>query len=390
MGTTVAAVYCDGWDDGIVNPLTRTAAQARDTAGEPYSVVLLAADRLHAVLDLAWADGFCGLSRYDRAGRLISRHEFGRIPHGELFLREARTWHAPDDVGADEFPRVAARRRTSWQLTGRRTDVEEPAGDRGSRHSVTTDGSPPPRLPAPPFGRWQDVLALAGDDAVAITDAAGHPLKVRAGAGRPWQPARPLRPRGLDDLFRDGAERALRDRRLRLSTRPAGPLHLPSGRLVAADPSELDYGEEPFTTTVAPGTYPVTISVATFTDDPAHERVAAARLEVGDEPTVRWEMALRAGQDPLDLGRGEFFGFGVDAGLACFVDEDNRERLVDEWQRLDTLRGATTIAGGDLVAWSSGWGDGFYPTWTGRSSTGAVTAFVADMLLFPTDRDASA
>ena len=380
MSVTLGAVYCDGWDDGIVNPLTRTQAQARDAAGEPYSVVLLAADRRHAVLDIAWADGFCGLSRYDAAGRLISRHEFGRTP-GELFLREARTWRGPDGIGAEEFARTAARRRTSWQLSGRRTDVDEVDG---SSHSVTSDGSPPPRLPAPAFGRWQGVLALAGDGPVEIADAAGHPFPVRSGAARPWQPARPLRPHRLAELFHDGTERALRDRRLRLTTRSAGPLHLPSGRVVAADPSELDYGEEPFVATVPPGTYPVTVSIATFLDDPAHQRVAAARLDITAQPPVRWEMALRAGQDPLDLGRGEYYGFGVDAGLACFVDEDNRERLADEWQRLADLRTVATLAGGDMVAWSSGWGDGVYPTWTGHTDSGAVACFVADMRLFPT------
>jgi len=34
---------------------------------------------------------------------------------------------------------------------------------------------------------------------------------------------------------------------------------------------------------------------------------------------VAWELALRAGQDPRLLGDGEFYGFGVDAGMACLV-----------------------------------------------------------------------
>jgi len=36
-----------------------------------------------------------------------------------------------------------------------------------------------------------------------------------------------------------------------------------------------------------------------------------------------------------------------------------------------------------MVVWSSGWGDGFFPTCVGGDETGAVTSFVADMLLFP-------
>ena len=365
----MTAVYCDGWDDAVVHPITRSVAEERDAAGEAYSVVLLAEGRPHAVLNIWWAEAFCGVDRYDETGRLISRHEYRHTRDGDLFLRELRTFDG------------AVRNRTSWELSGRRTQVAEAPG---SRHTTTLAGFPPQRVPVPAFGDWQDILP----DVRAITDADGHPLPVRPAAGRPWDPPRPLRPRGLDELFTGGAERALGERRVRLSARPAGPLRLPSGRLVAADPSSLDYGEEPFAVPVAPGTYPVTMSIATFTDDPGHERVAAARLDVTDRPAVRWELALRAGQEPLDLGAGEYFGFGVDAGLACFVDEDNRERLIGAWEGLDDLRRPrfTTVADGEMVAWSSGWGDGAYPTWIGRDAAGAVTCFVADMLLFPTGR----
>jgi hypothetical protein len=196
-----------------------------------------------------------------------------------------------------------------------------------------------------------------------------------------------MQARGLVEMLPEGACPTVHDRRLRISTHRAGPLRLPSGRLVAADPSSLDYGEEPFLVTVAPGDYPVTIAVATFLDDPGHSRVCATRLEITAEPAVRWELALRDGQDPLDLGAGEFFGFGVDAGLACFVDEDNRERLAEAWESLPDLLNPryTTLDGNEMVAWSSGWGDGAYPTWIGRDISGNVVAFVADMLLFPTD-----
>ena len=365
MGATLTAVYGDGWDDAVINPLTRAEAEERHAAGEPYSVVLIVGERPHAVLDVALGDGCLGLTRFDGFGGRATCHEWRRTADGDLFLRRARTW------------RVLARTTVTFRLDGRRTDLVE---RENSREQHVTPGSPPPRTPVPAFGQWQALLEFAGDGRPAVADAASHPLPVRAGS-RPWQPPRPLLPHRLGELFTDGAERPSGDRVLRLSTHAAGPLHLPSGRLVAADPSSLDHGEEPFTVTVAPGRYPVTISLATFTDDPGHRRVAAARLRVADSPTVTWELAVRAGQNVLDLGAGEFFGFGVDAGLGCFVDEDNRERLAGEWERLDFDRFAT-LPGGDLVAWSSGWGDGAYPTWTGRDASGAVTCFVADMLLF--------
>ncbi|MEE6258091.1 DUF4241 domain-containing protein [Plantactinospora sonchi] len=383
MTLMLAAVYADGWDDAVVNPLTRTAAEARDAAGEPYSVVLLRDGRRHAVIDISWVDGYCHVSRYDEADRQISRHELRRTPDGDLFLRRARTWVGPPDVGVHEFPHVAARHSTTYRLAGGRTDIDEPQGDRGSR-SDTSSAEFPPRLPVPAFGRWRDLLALVGDGDCEIVEADGHSLPVRSATVPPWQPPRPLTPDDVEELFRAGTERPIDDRRMRLSTHSAGTLRLPSGRLVATDPGWLKYDNVPFTVTVPPGDYPVTISLATFVDEPDHRRVAAARLDITDRPVVGWELALRDGQEPLDLGAGEFFGFGVDAGLACFADAGTYDRIPDLKSHLDAMIEPRyrVIGDGELVAWSSGWGDGAYPTWIGRDADGDVVCFVADMLLF--------
>jgi hypothetical protein len=395
MTLTLAAVYADGWDDAVVNPLAPAAARARDAAGEPYSVVLLrtgtggmatAPDgrRPYAVLDLAWADNYCQLARFDAAGRRISRHELRRTPDGDLFLREVQTWSGPPELDGPEFPRAAARHTTTYLLAGERTDIDEPQGDRGPRRD-SIRREQPPRLPRPDFGRWQALLALAGDEGCEIAEAGDHALPVRRADGPPWRPPRPLRPEQVAELFRAGTERSIRDRRLRLSTAPAGMLPLPSGRLVAADPAWLRYDNEPFTVTVAPGTYPVTVSIATFVDDPEHRRIAAARLDVTDRRVVSRELALRDGQDPLDLGAGEFFGFGVDAGMACFVDAEAAARLPELDSDLETFDtdSYAVVGDGAVVAWASGWGDGAYPTWIGRDSSGEIACFVADMLLFP-------
>ncbi|GAB3848809.1 DUF4241 domain-containing protein [Dactylosporangium cerinum] len=223
-----------------------------------------------------------------------------------------------------------------------------------------------------------------------FVDVVRHQLAVSRGGRPPWRPPRPFAPHGIGELFRPDAVVEVEDRRLGLSVHTAGPLHLTSGRLVAADPSSLDFDAVPFTVLVPPGSYPVSVSLATFVDDPRHSRVCAVRLDVTHQPVIRWEMALRDGQEPLELGYGEFFGFGVDAGMACFVDADAAGRMQDVWRTLAGLVEPRyrTIDSGAMVAWSSGWGDGAYPTWIGYDATGSVACFVADMLLFPTGDDA--
>jgi hypothetical protein len=120
--------------------------------------------------------------------------------------------------------------------------------------------------------------------------------------------------------------------------------------------------------------------------------VAAARLTVRDEPVASWELALRPDQDPRLLGDGEFFGFGVDAGMGCFVDAEAAEALAgiveetyeDAFEDLlsdQAVEVSDPATGANLIAFPSGWGDGAYPTWIGRTTDGEVACFVADMLV---------
>lgn len=98
----------------------------------------------------------------------------------------------------------------------------------------------------------------------------------------------------------------------------AGPLLLPTGRIVACDPGRTDSGE-PFTVVVPPGSNRTEIATAAYPTEHwgkalRMEDFTGARVVVSDKPTVAWEMALRPGEDPRTLREGEFHGFGVDTG----------------------------------------------------------------------------
>lgn len=192
-----------------------------------------------------------------------------------------------------------------------------------------------------------------------------------------------------------------------LSVVPGGELWLPTGRVVACDPFlHLGSGDvEPFTAEVAPGRYRVDAAVATITrpgDEPAdtpHTRVAAARLVIREGPAAGWGLALKPGQDLAELAEDEFFGYGVDAGTGCFYDaaadrefpacEGDEGPLWDAFEQSSWSPGPHRITapetGHTLVAFSSGWGDGAYPTWVGRDADGEITAFVTDFFVVPDD-----
>ncbi|MFF8608185.1 DUF4241 domain-containing protein [Streptomyces sp. NPDC015346] len=192
-----------------------------------------------------------------------------------------------------------------------------------------------------------------------------------------------------------------------LSVAEVGELALPTGRVVACDPFVyLGSGDiEAFTVGVAPGRYPVQASVATLVRpgvEPGphpHTRIAAVRLTVRDTPPVSWELALRPGQDLAELGEDEFFGYGVDAGTGCFYDAsadgafpgtEDEEGAV--WAAMESIGHgpAVFMAEGDdghnLAGFTSGWGDGAYPTWIGRDVSGEVACFVTDFLVVPSER----
>jgi hypothetical protein len=68
-----------------------------------------------------------------------------------------------------------------------------------------------------------------------------------------------------------------------------------------------------------------------------------------------WGLGLRHGQEPVDLGYHDFFGFGVDAGMACVVDADACDRLSEVSRDLDDLVEPRddVIGAAKMVAWSS-------------------------------------
>jgi len=173
-----------------------------------------------------------------------------------------------------------------------------------------------------------------------------------------------------------------------------------SGRIVTCDP--LISHNNPFERTVQPGIYPV---VAWWHEE--EERIAAAELKLSDGHPIRWEMAVRPGQNVNELKDGSIYGYPVDTGLGCFADVEAIHKLEEMEARLQRELGDDFISlydnlieevlsehednwgnvivcddtGLNVVMFSSGYGDGFYASYWGFDTDDRIVSLVTDFNL---------
>jgi len=185
-----------------------------------------------------------------------------------------------------------------------------------------------------------------------------------------------------------------------------GKLHVTTNTIVACDPL-YDYDVDvPFTQKVPNGDFPVKLY---YTDDDAWGlRVSYAVLRFSDMPIKTWQMAVLEEEDTKDLGEGEFFGYVVEAGMGCFKDEraaaiygqkisqlhqengkefnhydDYVEQEMKKQNEYDYLNlFPDSKQPHNVIMFSSGVGDGSYPSYFGFDEAGDVVCLLTDFLLF--------
>lgn len=160
-----------------------------------------------------------------------------------------------------------------------------------------------------------------------------------------------------------------------------GMLILPTGSIVACD--GLIPSLEPFNQRVATGSYPVILS---FVLSEISQHVACAMLRFSDTMPKFWKSADPAGQNPV-----HGIGYGVDTGTGCFADLAAMQMLLaapDAYERLrekinspyaDWIDFRLDDAGTcNIIAFSSGHGDGCYPSFFGYDSEGNLVCLATD------------
>ena len=202
-----------------------------------------------------------------------------------------------------------------------------------------------------------------------------------------------------------------------LSVVDCGELAMPTGQLVACDPFAFMRKTGNPCVTVPPGRYRVLVTLADVSGigDGSHMREAYATLlldESAEEVSRRIITPVSDGACPPEMTEdGDYFGFPVDAGTACFADEgalaggmpdgnwyeeifDNGSP--DSWfARMDDpdhiRAGLANIplplakAGENIAIIHSGWGDGVYPIVGGYDASGRLIRVHIDFLVVPPD-----
>lgn len=199
-------------------------------------------------------------------------------------------------------------------------------------------------------------------------------------------------PEYLQLSFHEGPLPFAMDPPVTLELKEIGSVELPSGHLVSTDPFVTH--DAALLIEFPGGTYPVTVAIMHQGTD---QRVAFARLQLSTSAISSWKMAMTSPEnDVTKLKPGHIFGFGVDSGTASFMDQGvatalvngkDYEKFQDELMaRLDetyvhTWSWATMpvpSTNGNLVAFSSGYGDGIYATYVGFDTQGNPVCAVID------------
>lgn len=173
-----------------------------------------------------------------------------------------------------------------------------------------------------------------------------------------------------------------------------GDLGLPTGRIVASDPLVF-FDQPPFVAEVPPGRYEVIVSVASIAN--VERVVAFAMLKFGSLDRIASWKHLETHQWPGGPG-GQTSHYGVDSGTGCFMDLATQTHLsellqdpaYDEFfcEELQKPYSSDkfcwlnhTLAGhieNNVIAFTSGWGDGGYSTYAGIDSANKPACFITD------------
>lgn len=187
---------------------------------------------------------------------------------------------------------------------------------------------------------------------------------------------------------------------LPMETMDIGQVALPSGKVVVRDPLVyLNAGQEPYFLETSKGNFPVTVAVVK--SEEWGNRYAAVKVKFSDERPVLYQEALIGNENLEVVQEDDYFGFHIDAGLACitdaealpafarFVEKLNADNLYDDYfaelfRKSYKSHPGNQRESGDWINWTipgtayhipmfaSGFGDGSYPVYFAYDESGRI------------------
>ncbi len=188
-----------------------------------------------------------------------------------------------------------------------------------------------------------------------------------------------------------------------LETFDSGTFIMPTGRLVACDPL-LTKDMLPFATIFPTGEFASLVHKEKESNCIAYTEIVFAPGKV-----ARWEMAAITGQNLRDLKEDEIFGYPVESGMGCFMDVEPQECLNVLENRLFHRKGADFMGiyeeffhehffdengaidqyallkpeddrQGNIFAFETGYGEGFYASYIGFDENSAPVKIVTEFI----------
>jgi hypothetical protein len=211
----------------------------------------------------------------------------------------------------------------------------------------------------------------------------------------------------LERILTEGARHRDDNHDYLITMVPAGEVISPSGRISGCDPLCYAADAATFEARIPPGRYPLRAWIAVVHSGgprscqaPLHglefdRRTAALQLVVRDEPAVTWEPATLTGEGPggPELDEDGFTAYPVDSGTGTLADvralhalagwpyeRVEEVYLADESSAAPATAAAVTdeATGANVITVTTGWGDGSYATFVGRTAAGEIASFVTD------------
>jgi len=170
-----------------------------------------------------------------------------------------------------------------------------------------------------------------------------------------------------------------------------GDLVLSSGKIVIGEPFFF-FDKEPLETVIKPGIYPVYIAEAIIREKNkvVDKRNALAKIELSSSTAVTWKYIESF---PVDGGTGGFMDYqSVKDIIATNHFDDFTHRVIDGFDKVYKTPEPFNeqhplyhqyvnldYKNGNLIAFSTGWGDGFYNSFIGYDSDGNAVEILTDL-----------